>query len=341
MGCACRDGACNSGRCVSGLCVDVVGDSDGSFGETTTSSETTAASSETAGLCVPSFELGAFTKISELAIGATARYDMDGDGRLDVVGGRGVLVSADLEIVMFPGNAPGDDGVAGMFDGDDMPDMAWSLSPDDGFVVLPGAGGDPIVSATPRAYAFAVADIDGDGDDDVALSTSDGLAVWQCGEAGTFTKLADITDDVTTWPTFVRLPDIHLVAGDDASTHFSVYRFDGDGFTFTTAFALYQAYFVESVDAFGDGRDYLLATQSITQLTTMSSAALLHAERNEVVGLGGRLRRTLAGTRGARRRRRRRHRRDRGRSRRQLARTAVLDRRWPRALRHARRSPWH
>ncbi|MBC8068180.1 MAG: hypothetical protein IAG13_07590 [Deltaproteobacteria bacterium] len=284
MGCACRDDSCDTGRCISGLCVDVVDDTEGTFGGTTGSSDPTAASSDTAGVCVPSLEFGAFTSISALAIGTTERYDMDRDGRLDVVGGRGVIVSADLDIVVFPGQAPGDGGHAGMFDGDGVADMAWGRGPEEGLVMLPGAGGDPVVTATPATYAFAATDIDGDGIDDVALSTGAGLTVWQGSAAGTFAELAHVTDDVTTWPTFVRMPAVQLVAGDDTFTRFSVYRFDGTDFAFASAFALFQAYFLESVDAFGDGREYLLAAQSITQLTTMSSAGLLYEQGNEWLG---------------------------------------------------------
>lgn len=235
-------------------------------------------SSSTTGGCVPGFEVGDFTQISELAIGTTERYDMDRDGRLDVVGGRGVVVSADLDVAVVVADAPGDDGHPGIFDGDDLPDMAWAL-PDEGFAVYPASGGDPIISATLDSPSFAARDIDGDGIDDIAIAKTNGTSVWRGTANGSFTKLADIGSNTTVHPAFFQQPDgIYLAVPDKYSLAVKVYRYDAGAFTVASTFILLAAQSLDPVDAFADGSEYLLAMQSATQPTTSSSVELLYAQ---------------------------------------------------------------
>ena len=249
-----------------------------SSSESTSDVDTT---STTTGGCVPGFEVGAFTQISELAIGTTELYDMDRDGRLDVVGGRGAVVSADLDVAIVVDDAPNDDGHPGMFDGDDLPDMAWAIPSDEGLAVYPASGGDPIISATLDSPNFAVRDVDGDGIDDIAIAETNGTSVWRGTATGSFTKLADISSTTTALPAFFQQADgVHLVVPDKYSLAVEVYRYDAGAFTLASMFMLLAAHSLDPVDAFADGNEYLLATQFSTQPTAISSVELLHAEND-------------------------------------------------------------
>lgn len=243
--------------------------------------------STTTGGCVPRVDIGAFTQISALAIGTTERYDMDRDGRLDVVGGRGVVVSADLEVEVIVDDAPNELGHPGVFDGDDLPDMAWAVPSPSGFVVYPASGGEPVVSALPESVYFDARDVDGDGIDDVAIYESGNTSVWRGSASGSFTKLADVQSAATAYPTFFRHADgIYLAVSDEYSVDFEVYRYDAGTFTLATTFMLLQAYSLDAVIPFEDDTEYLLATQSWTQLTTMSSIGLFLMEDDGWTGWG-------------------------------------------------------
>lgn len=261
------------------------GSSEGTTTLAASSSESTGddldSSSSTTGGCVPGFEVAAFTQISELAIGTTERYDMDRDGRLDVVGGRGVVVSADLEVTVVVADAPNDDGHPGMFDDDDLTDMAWALPSDEALAVYPASGGEPIVSTTLDSSSFAVRDVDGDGIDDIAISETSGTSVWRGTASGSFTKLADVSSTATAFPAFFQQPDgIHLAVPDKYSLAVDVYRYDGGAFALASTFMLLAPQSLDPVDPFADGSEYLLATRFSMQPTTISSVEVLYAEND-------------------------------------------------------------
>lgn len=247
--------------------------------ESSESSESSVdSSSSTTGGCVPGFELGELTQISELAIGITELYDMDRDGRLDVVGGRGVFVSADLEVTVVVDEPPADDGHPGRFDGDELPDMAWAIA-DEGIEVHPASGGEPIVSATVDSPSFTVRDVDDDGIDDIAIAQTGGTSVWRGTATGSFTKLTDVGSTTTVHPAFFQQPNgLHLAVPDKYSLVVRVYRYDAGAFTLASTFMLLAAQSLDAVDAFADGSEYLLATQYATQPTAFASVDLLHPQ---------------------------------------------------------------
>jgi hypothetical protein len=165
-----------------------------------------------------------------------------------------------------------------MFDGDAVADFVHGRQPEQGLVVLPGNGGEPIVTMTPAIFMSTVTDVDGDGIDDIAFTSDEGLDVWRGSGDGSFAKLARITSYSSPAFSFVRQPDGMLIAvGDAYAIDFDVYRVTATP-VLVSSFSLLQGYFVGSGDVFGDGTEYLLVAQSFTQLTTMSSVAVLYPD---------------------------------------------------------------
>ena len=259
-----------------------------------TASESTGnadSTSTTTGGCVPGFEVAAFTQISDLAIGTTELYDMDRDGRLDVVGGRGAIVLADLDVRTLAGWPAPNDGHPGMFDGDDVPDMAYGLGPEEGMLVHRDALSDaepPVPSPTPPIWTFARSDVDGDGIDDVAFQGETQVEVWRGNADGTQVPLATVGDNDSTLPRFARFSGTqYLAVTDPFLSAFDVFRFADGGFASAGSFAARNAHVVETVEAFGDGDEYLLVADwwSDDFLGPSSVVALAHPDSDRWTAL--------------------------------------------------------
>src|SRR5262249_21295356 len=155
---------------------------------------------------------GPFSLVTSFAIGNTELYDMDLDGRLDVVGGRGAIVTADLELVTLAPWPAASEGRPGRFDADELPDVAWGAFPDEGIVVYPGDGGDAIATVAPAAADLTVADLDGDAIDDLAFHAPNSIEVWRGNADGVFTPLATVGDSESSLPTFTRFAGTSYLA---------------------------------------------------------------------------------------------------------------------------------
>ncbi len=139
--------------------------------------------------CVKSIVADTFVQVTEAKLGNTSVADVDFDGELDVVGGMGVIIFADLAVLALDVAEP-DDGRIGEFTGDDALDLVYS-GPDEALVVIPSVvdgGVTPIATPGASALTFTVGDYDRDGIGDVAAGYPNGVEVWHGAGDGTFTS---------------------------------------------------------------------------------------------------------------------------------------------------------
>ena len=200
-------------------------------------------------------------------MGFIAPYDMDLDGTLDAVGGRGIILLGSGEVRKLSGVPTTNDGRPGRFVVDGLPDLLYATSTDDQLIVFPSAASqDPpapvATQGTMTSGSFATADYDGDGVDDVALasSLSDAVEVWRGLPDGTFEAGPRL--DTTVFPAvgFMRYGDAqteHLIVT-DLDEDVVIFRVEDNALIEVSRFFQPGAQAMTGLDADGSGIEHML-----------------------------------------------------------------------------------
>lgn len=227
-------------------------------------SESSSSSSGESG-CSPTVDAPEFAQISPLSLGLTHVYDIDRDGALDVVGGRGVLLLANLDVVEVADAPATNNGRPGLFDDGAEPDLVFATGTDGRIVLFPSValgGGAPIVTTGVEAGTFDAHDVDGDGLDDVATGTSlsGDVEIWIASANGEFTLGSRISTSAFPLPAFfadaehgLRLAVTNSISGAAVFSHDEGAEFVASGDI--GALGLFAA---ESFDRSDTGNEWLL-----------------------------------------------------------------------------------
>ncbi len=230
--------------------------------------------------------------MSDLSLGRLRTYDIDVDGALDVVGGRGVILLASLETLEVPGVPTTNNGLAGLFNDDKLPDLVYATSTSDQIVVFPSVafgGGDPIVTEAVRATSFDSHDYDGDGVDDLVTSLfGAGTEVWLARGDGTFSLDSALDTSPTSTPSFFETSEQGVgLAITNSITGAAVYRYDDSGgFLESEEIVAPGLFTVNGFDARGDGDEWLVGAWWFDNGFEVSAGVgLLFKESGEWMGL--------------------------------------------------------
>lgn len=168
--------------------VDASTSSDGS-GTVDTATSGTPLPADVGMPCDPTLAPGELTLLTDVAMGAITRFDMDHDDVLDAVGEHGLIVLHSemvrpFDLIFAPNRVvPGRIAHGALADFLELrPNEQIRLSPDILETVSPTA---PSVTDAPSG-TVAVGDVDGDGRDDFAVSHAGEIQLWRSQGDGSF-----------------------------------------------------------------------------------------------------------------------------------------------------------
>jgi hypothetical protein len=115
LGCRSDVDAVESGSSTTGSATHA-STSTGDSSTTTSAGPTSSGADTTTGIdeCVKVITAGPFELVTEESLGITSVADVDFDGNLDVVGGRGVVVFADLSVLISTDPPDADGRIGGL-----------------------------------------------------------------------------------------------------------------------------------------------------------------------------------------------------------------------------------